>query len=1043
MTAARLASFFSFHPGQAVHRRGMQKGKRRMGLRIITGLLLFLVLVYNVLFYPPVFQRILPSLLPVMAGGQLKLQVERASLFRGFVIRDIELQSGGTTLFRAESATLSYFLPSILVGHIGIRDFSLVKPRIFLQKKGGVWNFEELTGKSEEKVEVEEPSSPLPDVISTYVALKVYGKIVVRDLRFTLDMPDDGEFLDIDHFSLHLAFITRTFQEIPVSPRAFTLFDTLILGVAPDAPVSIERRGAGGVRGELSMPFFLYREALKGEAEFSSRFHLNTADLVLTQKGRQLIPNARIYYSVAYDAQKDRLNLSRFLIEQDRHPWIDLSAGADGVTKEVPVVRLDMHRSEIGLDSLENLLVFLGVRMGLRGTASLYPLKIDGPLDRLSLLGKFQADQLAFRTGAMLHRVPMARLDLSALLNVAHFLPEGKKKENEGLAFGVFHRLSVPELLIGYNESRIRGNAVIEPGRGMTADLVVSGLALTPFSAPAFDGIASGQLKVQSPETFKTFALKSELHLSQARYRMEESRSSPMELGLVLDGNIGLGDSTTVDLSRIVLSAGNAQGINLVTLRASSNMNIGEAQSYAVNIKELSVRYADLHSTLPGGLRYSLSPYRSYLDKGVGLGGTAVFKSAGETSSLLLDLSMAVPGLDLKDLRVAGGMSFLPAKTTFDNIKMTGLRGALQVAVSGKIDKSPEGSKPDLKVALSLASQSLFAIHKNLAIQGGLKMDFAIQSDAVRGNVAANDLSAEIYTDCEEAVCRKKYRLERMNLLLPVFHDLKLKDPALLAEAPTGLTFDSTAFRAKPNLSVQFIASGHSPRGEAAKDGFFYAGALLPDRPPGLTASLEYRKNVLYFRWLKYQIYRPRARQGNDLWVTDGSIEGRDVFFNLADAHPENMEFGGRMQVQNFDLEPFLPRSRSDYDGIISAELQFKGRNLSNALYNTTGRLSVYRLSREFSGFATRIVMPTAVAGMIVKSALEIPSITVELQNGLVYTAIGISRKDISSFTNFLSFLIKPTGEEIRQERIPLAQFLERAKSEVEAGVTPEESQAQ
>lgn len=1020
----------------------MQSGKRRFGRRVLIGFFLLIVLAYNIAFYPPVFQRILSSLVPGIAGGQLKLRVERASLFRGFVVKDIELHSGGTTLFRAESATLSYFLPSILVGHIGIRDLSLVKPEILLRKKDGTWNFEELTGKSEESTEPDAPSDPLPDVISTYVALKVYGKIVVRDLRFTLDMPDDGEYLDINHFSLHLAFITRTFQEIPLSPRAFTLFDTLILGVAPDSPVSIERRGAGGIRGQLSMPFFLYREALKGETEFSSRFHLNTTNLVLEQKGRQLVPNARIYYSIAYDAHKDRLNLSRLLIEQDKHPWLDLSAGADGVTREVPSVHLEVHKSEIGLDSLENLLVFLGARMGLSGTASLYPLKISGPMDKLAMSGKFQADGVAFRTGGLHHRIPMARLDLSALLGLAHMLPAGKPAREGSLAFGVFHKLSVPELLIGYNEARLRGNAVIEPGQGMTADIVVSGLALTPFSAPAFDGIASGQLKVKSPENFQSFAIRSELHLSQARYRMDQSRSSPMELGLIVDGNVGLGDATTVDLDKVVLTASNSQGINLVTLRASSNMVIGESQSYGLNVKELSVKYADLHSTLPGGLRYSLSPYRSYLDKGLAMHGTALFKSLGKASSLNTDLSIAIPGIDLKDLRMTGGLGFSPAGTSIDNMRLTGLRGALQVSAAGKIVKTPEGSKPDLKVALSLASQSLFAIHRNLAIQGGLKMDFDIKSDAVRGNVAANDLSAEIYTDCEEQVCRKKYRLERMNLLLPVFHDLKLKDPALLAEAPTGLTFDSTAFRAKPNLSVQFIASSHSPRGEASKDGFFYAGALLPDRPPGLTASLEYRKNVLYFQWLKYQIFRPKSRTGSDVWVTDGSLEGRDVFFNLADAHPQSMEFGGRIQVQNFDLEPFLPRSRSDYDGIISAELQFKGRNLDNALYNTTARLSVFRLSREFSGFATRIVMPAQVAGAIVKSALEIPSITVELQNGLVYTAIGIARKDIRSFTNFLSFFIKPTGEEIRQERIPLAQFLERAKSEVEAGVTPEESQA-
>ncbi len=1015
--------------------------KKSIFRRILAGLLLLVIVAYNVAFYPPVFERIFLRLMSGSIPGQVRLHVEKSSLFRGFVFKDFEVRSEKHPFFRADRITLTYHMPSLLIGHIGIRDLSIARPEIFLTKTDGVWNTDEVFGPSTPAAA--EPSKPLPEFINTYLALKLYGKIVVRDLHIHMETNDRvPELLDVDHFNMHAAFITRTFQRIPTGMRALDLFDTLLIGIAPDQAVTITRKAEGEIAGEIAFPFFLYKEVSRGSPEFGSRFLLDTSRLVLRKDGRSLAPRTKLYYNVSYNAGKDSLHLDRLLAEQSGEPWLDLTAEIEKITSNNPIVKMDMKQSRIDFSSVETILNYLGKGFGLRGTASLYPIHIEGPLDKLTLSGNVQASGFSMQTGKLIHSIPDLRLNLDASMDVQQYMPAeagGKKEKPPNLAFGVFHKLLIPELFIAYNEATLRGNAKILPGEGILADVILSRLRLLPFSGPAFDGIASGQIRVQSPESFQDLKMHTELHISDARYRQDESRSGPMEMGLVSDCLIGMHEVTTVGLEKLLMTIQNPAGASLVTLKGSGDMSFGEGQDYRFQLQTLNINYGELHSTLPGSLRYSLSPYRSYLDGGLNISGAVGTRIAHGATSLTADAMIAMPGIHLDDLALKTSMSFSKEKTQIDLLKIAGLRGALSGDIHGSIVKAGEKSVPDLTINLGLASKTLFAVHKNLALQGGLLMDFKMQQDALRGNISAKDLSLELYSDCDANSVCKKTRIENMNLALPIFHDMRITNPAVLADAPASLTFDGAQYQGKPNLTVQFIASSHNPRGEIVKDGYFYAGSLLPGRSPGVAASLEYRKNVLYFKSLRYQIYRPRARDSEDLWVEDGRVEGKDVFFNLADLSPHSMEFGGKMQIQNLDLEPYLPASRSNYDGVISAELDFRGKDLGNALYNTNMRLSVYRLSSEFSGFAARVVMPAAMAGAIVKSALDIPSITVELQNGLVYTTIGIARRDIKSITKALSFLMKPTGEEIKQERIPLAQFLERARTEVEAGVKSEE----
>ncbi|MBL8019523.1 MAG: hypothetical protein JNM27_07665, partial [Leptospirales bacterium] len=117
------------------------KTKKRTGLKVLMGVVLALVIGYNIVFSAPVFEGIVKGGLARVMGGEINLKVEKSSLFRGFEFRDISFKTSDSTFFRADHFTISYFLPSMLIGHIGLRDLSLVRPEIHLKKRNGKWNF--------------------------------------------------------------------------------------------------------------------------------------------------------------------------------------------------------------------------------------------------------------------------------------------------------------------------------------------------------------------------------------------------------------------------------------------------------------------------------------------------------------------------------------------------------------------------------------------------------------------------------------------------------------------------------------------------------------------------------------------------------------------------------------------------------------------------------------------------------------------------------------------------------------------------------------
>ncbi len=504
------------------------------------------------------------------------------------------------------------------------------------------------------------------------------------------------------------------------------------------------------------------------------------------------------------------------------------------------------------------------------------------------------------------------------------------------------------------------------------------------------------------------------------------------------------------------------------------------------------INYAVLKPTLPGTLQDQFASFEAYLEGIVRLSLNAGYVSEKGKQIARSKADLRLPFFQDQALNLVADADISTRDKLMDvlvkRVRVTGLGGALSLNLSGKLrekiaavqpdkkkkavlpqvaekrdgtgttvvgQKSGKNGKdankpvakksagpatefvPDLKLKLVLGGKQgidYLRVHPGVVLRGGkVDLDVDVSRRWARGDFVVDKLSVEYRGD----KCAKQLKLsvkqirdpdcriiniQDLSMNLPVLHDLKLKKPMSLTDGSAYYRTGGVGIRKPANLSLRFINSTHRPRmgvWEHEPQFFFLLGRGGAAARPGLMARMEYNKNVLHINWLRLSFFTPKKNK----WTPSGTINGRDIFFNIADADPRKMEYGAFLRIRNLDLEPYLPRSRSGLDGIISADVNALGTRLDDPISNITAGLSVHKLSSDFSGFATRIVMPGFIAEQIVANTVKIPSIKVELKGGLVYSTIAMER-------GVGGILVNIEKEAIKQDRIPLAQFMARARSQ-------------
>ena len=98
----------------------MRPAWRRFAKIIIV--LFGVILAYQILLYPATVQYILEKTVPMVTRSRLHIDVRRSSLLHGFHFQDIQLNTeNGDPIVSIPELKLTWFLPGILAGHVGIR----------------------------------------------------------------------------------------------------------------------------------------------------------------------------------------------------------------------------------------------------------------------------------------------------------------------------------------------------------------------------------------------------------------------------------------------------------------------------------------------------------------------------------------------------------------------------------------------------------------------------------------------------------------------------------------------------------------------------------------------------------------------------------------------------------------------------------------------------------------------------------------------------------------------------------------------------------
>lgn len=1006
------------------------------------------ILLYQILMHPRVLEKALISLVSNKTQCELKMTIKRSSLLYGFEIGDVELREKDTKkpLFKTNRLNLSWFLPSVFAGHVGIREFRLESPRIYLHNDKGVWNWSKFIKSSDQK-----PPQDTPAIIDLFFELRTYFKIAIEDLSIEYSQVklagknEESTILKLDNINFYLGFISNPFSSIPLNSKSIYLFDSIILALNPSQPVRVHFQGKQLIKGDLFVKLLLLFENGSGNndvREFALRLDCNTSQLGMYSADGGLLGYSGLNLGIdsSFDPVHDRLLLHRFELKHLDQSWLSLQARVNKVSVPQRNLLLKIRESKISLEKIDRL---IGVLVNTKPAASIIggtiifkPFLLEGSLDNLEITGGLSAKRVFIKTGGG-HHLDHLKLVIKTGFDIYRFFPEELRPLDydlkKPLAFDILRHADIPVLNLVYNQARLKASAIYKPDTGLDSKFSINNFLWEKYFPGSIRGIGSLDATIQAPVDFSNIIFQSRWHITRARYYLNRSRSGYQNLNLQASGSYHLKNRAFLNLKQVSLQVFSTQGKKMFHLNGSANLDFSNIQNYFLNISRFDINVPVIYPLLPGVIKDDIRDIYPYLSKGINLKTKTRIKLFKTNLSVDGKTNIELPYLNLNDLELEH--KFIEKNNILNIVKMkiTALRGALNGSFQGKIDGiDGNNARPDLVSRIELSQDRFLKVHSDIKLQGKILIRSKITSKNISGSILIKDLDLDYSTiECRKSKninkC-KQYFLRKMNLNLPFNHEYILAKKVQLSSNPAREYLQQNINSIKNNLVVESLYSNHNPQGMFVDKDFYYIGSPMQKSGHGLVASLFYKRNVLVMDKLQMKMFKYSSRSGKKGWIASGSLAGKDIFFNLADLDKKNMEAAMRIQVKELDLEPFLPSSQSSYDGIISADIKVAIDSFATPLYNTKAYISVFKISREFSGFVTRVLMPAKIVALLVRNTLEIPRINVELKNGLVYSAIKVNRARL-----FPGLFIAPGSDEIKQERMPLAKFLDKAKNEVKS----------
>ncbi|TGK18624.1 hypothetical protein EHO61_09100 [Leptospira fluminis] len=999
--------------------------------KILLSVLFVLFLIYHSVFNSFTGQILFDRVFVPIVRGELRGKIRKFSPLYGIRIEDLALTAGpewGTTpVLQAKGLEFSYNLPYILFGRLKISRISLEDTTVRLKKKKGIWNVATLFAGSDSGGKAEPPSPQTKEpisVIRTYLPVSAFLKLELKNMQLGISSEQEGKPFEaeVEGLDLDLEIDTERFSSIPLNLSALGLIDDFKLSLNPQKPVRIRFRDP--LR-QMDHPFRLTWVWERSDAKhpFRSKMDIGADKIRLKIADRMAEPFGFSFrYDLDYSPVSKEIVLKNLKLVVNEDEWLEGGGRISGIGSELQNVHFALQKSSIRLAPISGFLTDLGIRgISLRGDASLAPLLVEGTSKELRATGEVKASDLDLRIGAKAHYVRELHLDWDG-----RFRPQPTEDPTAEKPLPWIALLNVKRLKAYYNGSSLAGTFFYSGDSSLAAPAVDLKLALDRFSLAPYVSGMSGLLSVDLTVKGRDFSdLNAGLSLKLSDFRFPYGRGNSGNIGLSAKGNYKLlflkkpWALERIKATPVSVSVFSPDGERALFLESFVEIGIRDSLALSLGGLKIEADLDELIPPLPLALRESLIPLRSQIGSRLSLGGNLNYVKREKKQEIGGNVSLNLPALEIKDgkLNLSAKVEGTPPDRIFlDRMDLTAFSGKLSLSSQGVLTRAKPGEaaslgdfSPELRGSLRLVSAEDAYLIKGLTFRGDLRLGFGWQGSDVRGTLTSKDSSLYVSNRlCPSAEC-KLYRIDGLNAAVPFQHDLSVKETRNLIEGDKRKFVLNYGRMPEPNFTIREIVGTHP-----SLKGVPFEYIKPKTDSPGLSANLSYSENYLRMDFLR-------------IHTLDGEVLGKDVIVNVGSGDPERMEYSMELRVKDIDLKQLLPgRSRGKIDdGKIKADLNLWGRNLGDPIPNLNLFFSVYQIGRDFGKSAINIFAPSNLLTDFIYTSYAVDKIELELSKGLVYAVILFKRSVLGTLVNL-------ENNQVSQQRMPLANFLNRAQSEIE-----------
>jgi hypothetical protein len=987
----------------------------------------FIVLIYKSIFNSFSADFATKEIFTKIAQGQIELNVSQFSLLYGIVINDLiihDVEPNIPPFIKSKRISVQYDLPALFLGKVNIPDISLDSTEVYLLKRNGKWNFENIflsknEEDSKEKEEVVGDSKPLTE-INTYLPIKLFLNLFIHNLRIDVIIEDQNNPLEfsLDKFNFDFLLDTHRFQKVPLNLSSLTIIKTLKISINENNQIHIKYIDKlAKLNSDLNFNFLLEWLEKDNKKHFISKAYIGEKKIPLSIEGKNIDQlGIEFLYDIFYFLEEDSVEIKQISLVFSGTEWLDIRGKLKDITKEKPNIDIKVKESLINLSSLGNIVSSLpGLGpISLNGQISLAGIDLKGDIDLLYVTKKINANNLSIGFQNNKHEIPILNIDIDSVWNLSD-----KAISSENDILPILEKFSIHKFLLKYNGIIVDLSGEIIPKSKVDCILNIDNVVLKNFSKSI-----EGNVKLNSHihgTKLSYLNLDTKLDLGDFRYFLGKSLSGKNNISLKFTKVLDFGSGFKIEdiqIDNLLISLKNENKEEAINTTGNLNIDFKKGLLFELIKMEMKIDFTYLIPTLPLVLKQTIAGLRNTFGRNIVLKGEIDYiKDIKNIQDIVIKVGAELPGIQLNDLIIDFDLKIFPDKQEtieLDHIKLTAFNNKLKADYKGKFFKPGTPNTPfgeytgELIGNFTLESEKYELVTKDIKFKGDIDFDLDINGSLIKAKLKSAHSFIKILSN-QEGKIFEKLELFDIKMNVPISHDLHDLTMENLIEGNNESFLQNYGSTQGNNFSIEKIIIPHP-----SKSGEKFELIKPSNTKPGISGHIEYKENFLFLDNLR-------------IFSLDGLIFIKDLVVNVGTGDPEKIHYNGIVQVRDIDLKQLLPEASQAKidDGKIKADINVKGENLKDPIANIDLFFSIFQIGKDFGKSAVNIASPTNFITDTIINSYSVNKIEVEINHGLVYMRVLFDK----SILNRVLFRLE--NDRIQQERIPLANFLKRAEDEL------------